>query len=138
MIAVDIEGDREIKRALTELAPREARNVLRRTTLAATRKLRDDARRRAPKDQGVLRRAIRAKRDRGRPGSIEASVIITHGGDARFDAFYWRFLEYGTQKQSARPFMQPTFEAGKRETFRHFRNEFFPQFKREIEKRGAR
>jgi len=29
------------------------------------------------------------------------------------DAYYWRFVEFGTAKMAARPFMRPAFEAKK-------------------------
>jgi HK97 gp10 family phage protein len=34
------------------------------------------------------------------------------------DPFYWRFLEFGTSKMRARPFLRPAFEAKKTESVR--------------------
>jgi HK97 gp10 family phage protein len=31
------------------------------------------------------------------------------------DSYYWRFVEFGTSKMSARPFMRPAFDGNKLE-----------------------
>lgn len=36
------------------------------------------------------------------------------------DAFYWRFLEFGTDRAAAKPFMRPAFEAKKHEAVARF------------------
>lgn len=36
------------------------------------------------------------------------------------DTFYWRFLEFGTQKAKARPFMRPALEAGSKPAYDEF------------------
>jgi HK97 gp10 family phage protein len=33
--------------------------------------------------------------------------------DVDRDSFYWKFLEFGTNKMAARPFLRPAFEANK-------------------------
>ena len=61
-----------------------------------------EASRRAPELTGRLKNAITWK---SRPRSLSAIVGI----DA--SAFYWKYLEYGTVKMGARPFMRPAAEA---------------------------
>jgi len=41
-----------------------------------------------------------------RPRSVSAVVGVAPG-----EAFYWKFLEYGTEKMGARPFMRPAAES---------------------------
>lgn len=48
--------------------------------------------------RGFLRRSIQWA---SRPRSVSAVVGIS------FDAFYWKFLEYGTRFMAARPFLRP-------------------------------
>jgi HK97 gp10 family phage protein len=63
------------------------------------------ARARAPEATGVLRRAIQWA---SRPRSVSAVVgVTTDSLFARFDAFYWKFVEYGTVKMPARPSCVP-------------------------------
>lgn len=51
-------------------------------------------------------------------------VMVRHGkkyrhqgkrGNLSQDAWYWRFLEFGTRKMQARPFLRPALEAKRRE-----------------------
>ena len=51
-------------------------------------------------------------------------VAVRHGkkyrkqgkrGNLSQDAWYWRFLEFGTRKMRAHPFMRPALEAKRRE-----------------------
>lgn len=51
---------------------------------------------------GTLKRNIRWE---SRPRSVSAVVGVG------FEAWYWKFLEYGTVKMGARPFLRPAAEA---------------------------
>ena len=51
-------------------------------------------------------------------------VTVRHGkkyrkqgkkGNLSQDAWYWRFVEFGTRKMAARPFLRPALEAKRRE-----------------------
>lgn len=57
--------------------------------------------------------ATRANQRLGRAGfnnGAKAKTFETAG-----DAFYWKFLEYGTQKMPARPFIRPAYDSKKQE-----------------------
>lgn len=44
-------------------------------------------------------------------GHLRDSIQMVEPGGITFgDAFYWRFLEYGTSKMSPRPFIRPTMK----------------------------
>ena len=69
-------------------------------------------------DTGRLAQAIVSQRDKNPEayGLTESYVIRVKNGNSRDDkrgAFYWRFVEFGTVKQSAQPFLRPAFELGK-------------------------
>jgi len=53
---------------------------------------------------GNLKRNITVRRNRNTGGHF-ASVSV----GVRSKAFYWRFLEFGTRKMRARPFLRPAF-----------------------------
>ncbi len=53
---------------------------------------------------GFLRKSIQWA---SRPRSLSAIVGVA------FEAFYWVFLEYGTRKMSAKPFMRPAADANR-------------------------
>lgn len=126
---VKVEGLADLKRAVSELTADLRRKVIRgalrdaaapmtRAARKAAPVLRDDHPYRLP---GTLRRSIvvkNSKRFRGQNGEIGVYVAVRKraglGGKAGarnpFDPFYWRFLEFGTAKMRARPFMRPAFE----------------------------
>lgn len=121
-----LEGFKELAEALRELGPRVARNTLRRAVSAGAVVIRNDARSRAPVDTGEMKKDIQVKRERDNRGLMVAnySVFVRTGKKSRLsgakrdvnkDSFYWRFVEFGTAKMAAQPFMRPAFEAKKEE-----------------------
>jgi len=63
--------------------------------------LRDDAKRNAPVETGKLRDGIAAHVE-----GLKAEVAVFD-----LDAYYSQFVEFGTSKQPAQPFMLPAVEA---------------------------
>jgi HK97 gp10 family phage protein len=106
-----------INEQLTGLLPRETTAVLRRTFTKIAAKVRKGMRAGAPRQEGILRRAIVSKRRRGTRDRIEAGVFITKGRDAKYDAFYWHMVVFGTQHSAAQDFITPVVEDA-RSTFR--------------------
>lgn len=133
------------------LPKRFDRRMLNAALMAGARLIADDAERRAPVLQqpdprrrpGTVRRNIRARPVRATPGNT-ATVIVGvrrisgkalvafktaqfargrrgRGADNPNDPFYWRFLEFGTSKMAARPFMRPAFAARRGEALDLFR-----------------
>jgi HK97 gp10 family phage protein len=109
---------------------------LRMALFTATKLVRDDAQSRAPVDTGRLQRNVIAFRDRDpRSSGLTEQYGITYrrgkkGRDRKAyhtsargekDAFYGRFVEFGTSKSPAQPFLRPAFEAKKREAAELFR-----------------
>ena len=127
----NISGLRELEAALQALPQNIARNVLRGAVAAGAAVVRKEARDLAPKSEGpqpeghvsgTLRRAIYQKQIRERSSLLEQTffVGVRKGRSARstkksvIDAWYAHFVEFGTSKMAARPFMRPAFEAKKR------------------------
>lgn len=133
---VKVEGLAELARALRELPDRVAKNGLRVSVYAGAKVIRDEARIRAPKAIASL------GPDQPPPGTLKRSVIMKHipelssltrqtffvtvrhgkkyrkqgkKGNLSQDAWYWRFVEFGTRKMSARPFLRPALEAKRRD-----------------------
>lgn len=125
---IQLQGFRELATALKELPKRVARNGLRSATSAGAAVVRNEARSRAPVDTGEMKRDIQMKRERdfGNTEGLSASVsVYVRGGkksrlagkarNVDKDSFYWKFVEFGTAKMAAQPFMRPAFEAKKEE-----------------------
>lgn len=131
-----IEGLAELGKALRELPERVARNGLRVSVYAGAKVVRDEARARAPKAAqslgpnqplpGTLKRSVIMKHIPELSSLTRQTFFVTvrHGkkyrkqgkkGNLSQDAWYWRFVEFGTRKMRARPFLRPALEAKRRE-----------------------
>jgi HK97 gp10 family phage protein len=107
---VEVMGLDDVKKVLSDLAPKHAKNLSRALIHGLASETAKEARKRAPKRTGRLRKAIKAKRRRGKPGQPVSDVIVESGKNAKNDGFYWRFIEYGTggpTPQPEQPFMRP-------------------------------
>lgn len=133
---VRIEGLAELNRALRELPQRIANRGLRTAVYAGAKVIRDEARHRAPKaaqslgtkqpPAGTLKRSVIMKHIRELSGGGRQTfyVLVRQGkkyrnqgkrGNLSQDAWYWRFVEFGTRKMAARPFLRPALESRRRE-----------------------
>ena len=143
-MTVKMEGLNELRMALQRL-PREIQaKVLPRAVSKGAQVIAKDAKARAPelsapdprRTPGLLKRMIRATSGvrRGTEAtafvsvrrlskaaisrfkkSLRAAGARVKGANNPNDPFYWRFLEFGTSKMAARPFLRPAFDSKKRE-----------------------
>lgn len=132
-------GSAFVRAQLKEFLPKESTAILRRATAAIARNVRDDIRSNAPRRTGTLRKAVVAKRQRGKKNRmIEAAVFITKGNDAKHDAFYWHMVEYGTQTAPARPFVTPAVERAREFYQEKLDFELSSQIRKQLEIRAKR
>lgn len=120
-----MDGLRELQASMKDLDSKVKRGILRRATGAGARIMVREARARAPilkephpnRKPGTLRKNIRYANVRGNKlGIHEVMVgvrIIKGGKGGPDDAFYWRFVEFGTAHARAQPFLRPAFETKK-------------------------
>lgn len=111
------QGLAELQRALDELPMKLEKNLVRGAIRASAKPIADDAKKRVPVLQipdgrriaGALRKSIRARGVNYRGGMLTGGV--TAGGSNKAakkgDTFYARFIEFGTAKMAARPFLRP-------------------------------
>lgn len=143
---IKVEGlaelDRKLKAIPRELAGKNG-GPLRRALFAATRPILAQAKSLAPVDTGNLARNLIAKRDRNpaASGAAERYIVTvrakrlsrkakaaarTASGRIDYrkagDAFYARFVEFGTAKVAAQPFLRPAFEQNKERAVQIFRD----------------
>ena len=103
-VSFRVEGAAALDRALAQIDDVTQGQVLRRAALAGAEILRDGMVSRAPRERGDLAAGIRIQALEV-PTGAEADIGPGH------DAFYGMFLEFGTVKMAARPFMRPTVDA---------------------------
>lgn len=127
----NITGLKELRAALLELPKGIAKNVLRGAVGAGAAVVRVEAKNRAPQHTGsvsqghpppgTLKKAIYQKQIKEKSNSQQQTFFVgvrqgKHSRNSKkglLDAFYARFIEFGTSKMSAKPFMRPAFEAKK-------------------------
>lgn len=142
-LGMNIDGMAEVQRMLKTISPRITKKNLRRAVNQGAAIVGKEARRRAPKREGRLRRNIKWKRRKGKSTYAKSSVYVQVGertqqhelstghfmpGSGSFkddpkDAFYWRFIERGTKYIVARPFIRPAVSSKFRVVVNHVRDE---------------
>lgn len=157
-----IEGLDELRRAMQNLPERMQKNVLSKAVNAGALIIRDDARVRVPilkipdprRIAGLLRRMVRSTRGvrRGTEASAFVSVRrLTKGAIRKFkrltgksgaqnpnDAWYWRFVEFGTSKAPAQPFLRPAFDHQKERAAMAIKDELLAGIEREASQSGGK
>ena len=148
-----VSGLSELSAALRELPQRIGRNVLRGAVSAAAAEVRNEARTKAPvytgdvskghPPPGTLRRAIYQKQIRELSdnqtqvffvGVRQGKKYQKQGkkGSLSQDAYYWRFVEFGTRTMAARPFLRPAFEASKMAAIERMKAYLIERIPREV------
>lgn len=100
-MSIEVIGLKEANRALKRL-PEFAKANVQQTINVTASQLYRAASLKAPRRTGLLRASLDWQ---ARPRSLSAIV------GARTVAYYWKFVEFGTVKMAARPFLRPAAEA---------------------------
>ncbi|WP_339064721.1 HK97-gp10 family putative phage morphogenesis protein [Teredinibacter turnerae] len=108
---VVVEGVDDIVKLFNQLIPKDARNLARAVNQGVAAELAKEVRKAAPKRAGVLKKAVAAKRQKSPPDAPVSIVYVRSGKKEKYDGFYWRFVEHGTQNAAAHPFLQPSLDA---------------------------
>jgi HK97 gp10 family phage protein len=148
-VLIRLDGVDELRRALEAMPARIRARAVRAALRKAALPIRDDAKARAPVLQGRLPyrtpgtvrrrislRASKFARQAGDEGVFVGVKPLRGRADTRRygkagarnpnDPFYWRFLEFGTRKMAARPFLGPAARAKGNEVVRNFLRESLP------------
>jgi len=156
---VHVSGLKELNDALKQLPERIARNALRGGVYAGAKVVQGEAKLKAPRytgpvsqghpPPGTLQRSIIMKQIPEQSSLYKQTFYVTvrqgkqyrnqgKKGNLSQDAFYWRFVEFGTAKMSARPFLRPAFEAKKQEAVEAIKNYLGPRIEQEADKLGKK
>jgi HK97 gp10 family phage protein len=117
-VTMRVAGLKELADRMRALGPDINRKVLRSAVGAAAGLIRDQAKATNPDDTGRTDRALYAKfiKEKSSNHQVTYYVGVRSGKGERKkdrDAWYWRFIEFGTAKLAARPFLRPAFESQK-------------------------
>lgn len=128
--SVNVDGLRELGEAMRALGAEVSEKIAHRMVSKAARMVRDEAKKAAPVRTGYLKQNIIVKKMRKSETDLTSEYRMgvrkykLKYADTRFnvrkrragkyygvdDAYYWRYLEFGTVKMAARPFMRPAFD----------------------------
>lgn len=151
MVDQTVAGLDQLAKMLKQLPANISRNVLRQAVSAGAQVIVKEARLKAPEysgpefsekkrethpPPGTLKRSIYKKqiRELSDLGRQVFFVGARHGKKSKFDAYYFRFVEFGTSRMPARPFMRPAFEAKKMEAVEAMRQYMLIRIPVEVEK----
>jgi HK97 gp10 family phage protein len=134
----NVKGADQICANLRSMTETLRKRLLRKSVVAGAYVVRDAARSKAPVRTGRLRDAIIIKLIPERTNKWQVTYYVVARSGKRFqnirvrfrdgaefgvrkysyrayngDAFYWRFVEFGTARMSAQPFMRPAFAQNK-------------------------
>lgn len=137
-----VTGLKELQKALAELPQGIARNVLRGAVNAGATVIKAEAKVRAPALTGILKRSLYQKQIREKSNLLLQTffVGVRQGRSSKktkkgvLDAFYARFVEFGTSKMPAHPFMRPAFEAKKEAAVQAIKDYLTKRIPDEVEK----
>ena len=134
---VKVEGLSQIHKALSELGRKVSNKIAVKAMREGGKIVREQARQNAPvlsqstpyRRAGTLKKAIKSSTKvlkNGKIGTVVRVKELTTKQNETFkvrsgkkgalnpkDPYYWRFLEFGTSKMPAKPFMRPAFEQSK-------------------------
>jgi HK97 gp10 family phage protein len=119
-VSVKIEGLEGIKQAMKDISNEVNKRIARSATLAGSQIVKEAAIKNAPVLTGNLKKNIILKRNTNTNLTSEFLVTVRQGKRTKKqitqglgDAFYAKFVEYGTVKMAAQPFIRPAFDNNK-------------------------
>jgi HK97 gp10 family phage protein len=150
------DGFLEVQKALSKLAPTIQEKVVVGATRAAAKVVADEAKSRVPVDTGLLKKSIgvaKAKK-KDTPKDVVKFYVVpkskikfttkgTMDGKAvkvktNTSAFHAHFIEFGTEKMAARPFLRPAMESTRTEVVTAFQKYALKRVDKEVAKLGRR
>ena len=105
------EGDKQLKKKLESLNRTARGRALRKAAKAGAEEVVKEAKRRVPVDTGKTQKHIRSWFTERKSESVTVAVGVT----AKSRVHVARFLETGTSKMAARPFLRPAIEEKQRQ-----------------------
>ena len=133
MATLKLTGTKELEKALADLGRATGKNTAKRALKKSAQIIADEAQNIVPVDQGDLIDSIvvspkldSAQKSRKTKGGVDMYVGPT--------VYYGHFVEFGTVKQAAQPYLRPAWEANKQKVL----DDLSTNLWKEIEKSVAR
>lgn len=131
MSDIEISGIDEILKKLKVLPDRVQKNVVTGAIRAGASSISKEAKTLVPKDSGTLKKSIGVVKRRSKNKNI---ISFSVAPLKKKDGWYAHFLEFGTIKMPAHPFMRPAFEKKGNETIEEAKKYMIKRIDKEIKK----
>jgi HK97 gp10 family phage protein len=117
-VTLRVDGLKELADKLRAMGPDLSRVALRAGVRDAAKLVRDDAKLRNPDDTKLTEENIYIQHIGNQSSDTQQTFFVgVRSRRGRYSKgkkkplpFYWRYIEFGTSKAAARPFMRPAFE----------------------------
>ena len=137
-----VEGLQDILNAMEQIKDELKGDPLRSSLRKALTPIVDQAKSSAPVDEGRLRDAIKTRplpaddMPSGFSDGQELFVLSSRkkDPDAPDNAWYWHFVEFGTEKMTRRPFLAPAFASKKQDAIEAFVKEMRAQLEKNVKR----
>lgn len=145
-ITVEVKGLKELEQKLAQLPAAVGYKALSGALMSAGNEIAKEAKRLAPKGsvEHYLGTKAKAKGKKAEPGNLRAHIRRTKVKETKYSAevrigwtskaFYGQFVEFGTARQPARPFLRPAFEAKKEKALEVFKKRLAVLIEKQAEK----
>lgn len=92
---IEISGINDVKKILEDIAPNRAANLITATMRGVATEIKKEIHGNTPKNTGNLKKSLKVKKSRSDKFKPIFKVVFESGKSARYDGFYWRFVEHG-------------------------------------------
>lgn len=148
---IQVLGINELLGELEDIGERQTTNVMRSSTHALASSSAKEMKQSAPvlkevvvvskkgkkvRKKGVTKNAIKAQRRKPKNGKFISDVVITEGKKAKFDAWYWHFVEYGTLHNKPQNFVEPVKSKYRAKAPQNLKEEFQRRVVKKLQKAG--
>lgn len=104
-------GGRQVINNLKDLDKKVARQIVRKEVREGLKPVAEAVKARAPVGEtGELQKNVKVRAAKGRKRGDIALEVRVGEGDFQGDQYYAAFVEYGTSKMDAKPFMRPAYD----------------------------
>lgn len=129
---VEVIGLEDVREQLLGVGVREGRNLMRATIRGVTSRVRKGAANRVSVLTGKTKRSLKIRQKKSHPDKPTFEVLVGSGKGVKYDAFYWRFVEYGTRISPAKPFIRPAVEEVRAQLPSILRSEFGQKWEKAV------
>lgn len=111
----EVKGLEDLIAKLNSLPEKLEKKVIRSAVRKGANIIRDKARSYVPVDSGELRKSITVSGAKYKKGTIAFAIKPRKNKKRGITVFYGKFIEFGTSKMAAKPFMRPAYDEAEKE-----------------------